>query len=289
MFGVELDPTTAAIAQHLYPQAHIRNESFADTRLPRRLRSTWRSATCPFGNIALHDKTHNAGGHSLHNHFIIKSLHLTRPGGVVAVLTSHYTMDAANPAARREIAELADLVAAVRLPTSAHQQAAGTQVVTDVLVLRRRDPADGPARRQRVGQPVASAATASGRSWSTATSPSITPDHVLGERRHRARASSAPSVDVTRRRDVDRRHAADCCATPSTAPSPQNRASAGGLFAAPLPRDQRQPRRRRSRAARRARRRRATSPSTPQDGGTFTVVTDGARRRTPCRKARPRN
>ena len=66
------------------------------------------------------------------------------PGGIVTVLTSHYTMDATNPAARREIAAMADLAAAVRLPMSAHQKAAGTQVITDVLVLRRRDPADRP-------------------------------------------------------------------------------------------------------------------------------------------------
>ena len=98
----------------------------------------------PFGMVALHDPVHNAAGHSLHNHFILKSLALTRPGGVVTVLTSHYTMDAANPAARREIAALGDLVAAVRLPMSAHQKAAGTQVITDVLVLRRRDPSDSP-------------------------------------------------------------------------------------------------------------------------------------------------
>jgi len=143
LFGVELDPTTAAIAKHLYPHADIRQESFADTRLPRDYLDLV-IGNVPFGKVALHDPVHNAGNHSLHNHFIIKSLALTRPGGVVTVLTSHYTMDATNPAARREIAAMADLVAAVRLPMSAHQRAAGTQVITDVLVLRRRDPADGP-------------------------------------------------------------------------------------------------------------------------------------------------
>jgi SAM-dependent methyltransferase len=137
LFGVELDPSTAAIAQHLYPGADIRQESFADTRLPGCYLDLV-IGNVPFGKVALHDKVHNAGGHSLHNHFILKSLALTRPGGIVCVLTSHYSLDAANPAARREIAAMADLVAAVRLPMSAHQQAAGTQVITDVLVLRRR-------------------------------------------------------------------------------------------------------------------------------------------------------
>ena len=144
LIGVELDPTTAAIAGYLYPDAAVRAESFADTRIPDGAVDLV-IGNVPFGKVQLHDKTHNRAGHSLHNHFIIKSLHLTRPCGVVAVLTSHYTMDAANPAARREIAELADLVTAVRLPISAHQKAAGTQVITDLLVLRRREPADGPA------------------------------------------------------------------------------------------------------------------------------------------------
>ena len=78
----------------------------------------------------------------MHNHFIIKSLRLTRPGGLVAVLTSHFTMDAQNPGARREMNELADLVGAIRLPTGAHRRAAGTEVVTDLLVFRRRLPGE---------------------------------------------------------------------------------------------------------------------------------------------------
>ena len=98
----------------------------------------------PFGNFALHDRRHNPGGHSIHNHFIIKALHLVRPGGLVAVVTSRYTMDARNPAARREIAALADLVGAVRLPSGAHQRAAGTKVVTDLLIFRRREPGRDP-------------------------------------------------------------------------------------------------------------------------------------------------
>src|SRR6185437_3276643 len=98
----------------------------------------------PFGKAVLHDRRHNPAGHALHNHFIIKSLALTRPGGLVMVLTSRYTMDACNPAARREINGLADLVGAIRLPSGAHQRAASTSVVTDLLVLRRREPGRGP-------------------------------------------------------------------------------------------------------------------------------------------------
>ena len=141
--GVELDPVTAQLAAALYPDAQIRNESFADTRAPEGSFDLV-IGNVPFGAVQLSDRRHNRGGHSIHNHFIIKSLNLTRPGGLVAVLTSRYTMDARNPAARREIAVLADLVGAVRLPNGAHQRAAGTRVVTDLLILRRREPGREP-------------------------------------------------------------------------------------------------------------------------------------------------
>ena len=143
LLGVELDPTTAAIAAIVYPRAEVRAESFADTRAPAGSFDVV-IGNVPFGKVALHDPVHNPGRHTLHNHFILKSLALTRPGGIVAVLSTHYTMDAVNPQVRREIAERADLVAAVRLPISAHQAAAGTQVITDLLVLRRRGPGEGP-------------------------------------------------------------------------------------------------------------------------------------------------
>jgi N12 class adenine-specific DNA methylase len=143
MTGVELDPVTAAMSQAIYPQASVRAESFAATRLPAGYFDA-SVGNVPFADVALHDPTHNRGGHAIHNHFIIKSLHLVRPGGMAAFLTSRYTMDAANPAARREMNGLADLVGAVRLPTGAHRRAAGTDVVTDLLVFRRREPGTEP-------------------------------------------------------------------------------------------------------------------------------------------------
>lgn len=93
----------------------------------------------PFGDVRLHDKRDNGGNHAIHNHFILKSLRATRPGGLVTVITSAYTMDAANPAARREMQQMADLVGAVRLPSRAHARAAGTDALTDVLIFRRRE------------------------------------------------------------------------------------------------------------------------------------------------------
>lgn len=138
MVGVELDPTTAAISAALYPDARILAESFADTRAPEGSFDLV-VGNVPFGKISLTDRRHNPGGHSIHDHFIVKGLHLLRPGGVMAVLTSRFTLDSANPAARREMAGLADLIGAVRLPSGSMAQAAGTDAVIDVLLLRRRE------------------------------------------------------------------------------------------------------------------------------------------------------
>nr|AXV46528.1 helicase [Arthrobacter sp.] len=141
MTGVELDPVTAGISQALYPEAHIRAESFADSQFgSARFDAT--VGNVPFGRNILHDPSHNQGRHSMHNHFIIKSLDLTRPGGVMGVISSSFTLDAQNPAARREIFESADLLGAVRLPNGAHRRAAGTEALTDVLVFRRRLPGE---------------------------------------------------------------------------------------------------------------------------------------------------
>lgn len=135
--GVELDPTTARVASLLYPAADIRGESFAETRLPEGKQDLV-IGNVPFADVVPHDSTHNRLGLSLHNYFIYKSLHLVRPGAVVAVLTSRWTMDAANPTARDAFADMADLVTAYRLPNQTHHQAAGTDVITDLLVFRRR-------------------------------------------------------------------------------------------------------------------------------------------------------
>ena len=141
--GVELDPTTARIAQQVHPHATIRAESFAQTPLPDGYFDA-AIGNVPFADVRLHDPRHNPSRLSLHNHFIVKALSLVREGGLVAVLTSHYTMDAHNPAARRAIHQLAGLLGAVRLPTGAHRRTAGTDALTDLLILQRRDP-DGDA------------------------------------------------------------------------------------------------------------------------------------------------
>src|SRR5450755_100531 len=148
MVGVEVDGTTAAIAEELYPDARIINRSFADRMRGLRPDSfDLAIGNVPFGKVSLYDPEHNRGGHSIHNHFIVKSLALTKPGGTAVLLTSRYTLDSANPGARREMSELADLIGAVRLPSGAHRRVAGTQAITDLLVFRRRPAGTEPADR----------------------------------------------------------------------------------------------------------------------------------------------
>lgn len=149
--GVELDPMTAAISRALYPHADIRTESFADSRFPE---GTFDVAVgnVPYGKIQLHDRVYNASEYAIHNHFIIKSLRLLRPGGLMAVLTSFYTLDARNPGPRREMNAVADLIGAVRMPSGAHRRIAGTEIVTDLLLFRRR--ADGEPPRDLTWETV---------------------------------------------------------------------------------------------------------------------------------------
>lgn len=144
MTGVEVDPTTAAISQAIYPQAEIRAESFADTKVRDGVFDAV-VGNVPFSRTVLHDPVHNPGRFSMHNHFIVKSLDLLRPGGVMGVITSSYTMDAWGSAAREAMAERADLIGAVRLPNGAFQRSAGTDALTDVLFFRRREEGRAPA------------------------------------------------------------------------------------------------------------------------------------------------
>ena len=143
--GVELDRTTGEIARHLYgARATIYTSGFEELRVEDGAFDLT-IGNVPFAKVTPHDPVHNRGRHALHNYFLIKSLHLTRPGGFVMALTSRYTMDARNPAVRREIAGLADLVGAIRLPERAFARSSGTDVVVDLVVLRRRPPGAEPA------------------------------------------------------------------------------------------------------------------------------------------------
>jgi N12 class adenine-specific DNA methylase len=143
MVGIELDPVTAHITAALYPHAQIRNENFADTQMPEGSFDAV-IGNVPFGSIHMTDPRYNPGRrHPIHTHFLLKSAALVRPGGWIALITSRYTLDAGDDAgdaaveARRTLAGLGELAAAIRLPSSAHRRTAGTDVVTDVLVIRR--------------------------------------------------------------------------------------------------------------------------------------------------------
>lgn len=138
MVGVELDTVTAKIAGYLNPDAEIHRESFG-TYLRDNGSFHAVIGNVPFGDFKVPDIKHNPGRHSIHNHFIIKSLQLTAPGGYVAVVTSSYTLDSKRRTARAEMNRHGDLVGAVRLPNGAFRQTAGTDVLTDVLIFRARD------------------------------------------------------------------------------------------------------------------------------------------------------
>lgn len=134
--GIELDPTTAGVARLLHPGADIRTESFADSFLEHDGYDLT-IGNVPFGQVRLYDPAYNDAKLSLHNHFIVKSLRQTKPGGIVAVMTSRWTMDGKAERSRREIAKYGDLLGAVRMPKGAQDEVAGTDAIVDVLVLRR--------------------------------------------------------------------------------------------------------------------------------------------------------
>ncbi|HET9658112.1 MAG TPA: hypothetical protein VFP72_22355, partial [Kineosporiaceae bacterium] len=148
MVGVELDPTTAAIAAAVYPDAVVVNQDLAQFAVPA---TTFDAVVgnVPFGTRRPFDPVHNPGRQlSLHNYVIAKALGQTRPGGLVAVITSRYTLDSLDERARRILHDRARFLGAVRLPSGAHRDAAGTEVVTDVLLLRRRLPGEIPDRAE---------------------------------------------------------------------------------------------------------------------------------------------
>jgi N12 class adenine-specific DNA methylase len=144
MTGVEVEPTTAAVARHLYPDAEIITSGLEELPLADG-GFDGVVGNVPYGRYKRFDKVHNPDLKlSIHNHFVLKSLYATRPGGIVALITSRYTLDGEDPEPRERMYQLGDLVGAVRLPARAHAVAAGTDVVTDVLFLRRRMDGEEP-------------------------------------------------------------------------------------------------------------------------------------------------
>ena len=137
LYGVELDSLTGRIARQLYPEADITVAGFETT--DRRDFFDLAVGNVPFGNYQVNDKAYNKLGFSIHNYFFAKAIDQVRPGGVVAFVTSRYTMDAKDSTVRRYLAQRAELLGAIRLPDNAFKANAGTEVVSDIIFLQKRD------------------------------------------------------------------------------------------------------------------------------------------------------
>ena len=151
LYGVELDSITGRLAQKLYPQADITVAGFETT--DRRDFYDLAVGNVPFGQYKVNDKAYNKLGFSIHNYFFAKTIDQIRPGGVIAFVTSRFTMDSKDSSARKYMAERADLLGAIRLPNNAFKANASTEVVSDILFLQKRDrPADIEPAWVQLGQ-----------------------------------------------------------------------------------------------------------------------------------------
>lgn len=139
MSGVELDSISGRISKQLYQDADIRIMGYEQTKFPNDFFDVI-ITNVPFGDYKVHDRTYNKYNASIHDYFFLKSLDKVRPGGMVAFITSRYTMDTRNERIRKLIGQKADLVAAFRLPFTTFQEIANTEVVTDILFLRKKVP-----------------------------------------------------------------------------------------------------------------------------------------------------
>ena len=137
LYGVELDSITGRIAKKLYPQADITVAGFETT--DRQDFYDLAIGNVPFGQYKVNDKAYNKLGFNIHNYFFAKAIDQVRPGGVIAFVTSRYTMDSKDSTARKHMAERADLLGAIRLPNNAFKANAGTEVVSDIIFLQKRD------------------------------------------------------------------------------------------------------------------------------------------------------
>ena len=137
LYGVELDSITGRIAKQLYPKADITVAGFETT--DRRDFFDLAIGNVPFGQYQVNDRAYNKLGFSIHDYFFAKTLDQVRPGGVIAFVTSRYTMDKQSPEVRKYIAQRAELLGAIRLPNNAFKANAGPEVVSDILFLQKRD------------------------------------------------------------------------------------------------------------------------------------------------------
>ena len=138
IYGVEIDPISAGIAQQLYQKTSIAAQPFEEASLPDSFFDCV-IGNVPFGDFKVADKRYDKYNFLIHDYFFAKSLDKLRPGGVMALVTSKGTMDKENSAVRKYIAQRADLIGAIRLPNNTFKGNAGTEVVSDILILQKRD------------------------------------------------------------------------------------------------------------------------------------------------------
>lgn len=137
LYGVELDSLSGRIAQKIYPNAHITIAGYETTK--QHDFYDLAIGNIPFGQVKVHDPAFNHLNFSIHNYFFAKAIDQVRPGGIIAFVTSHYTLDAKTSKARKYIAERAELLGAIRLPNNAFKANAGTNVVSDIIFLQKRE------------------------------------------------------------------------------------------------------------------------------------------------------
>jgi len=138
LYGVELDPVTGRIAQQLYQNNNIVIQGFEHAELPDSFFDL-AIGNVPFGEYSVHDRRYDKHHFHIHDYFFAKALDKVRPGGIIAFITSKYTMDKQNPAVRKYIAQHAELLGAIRLPNNAFKANAGTEVTADIIFLQKRD------------------------------------------------------------------------------------------------------------------------------------------------------
>ena len=138
IYGVEIDKISAGIAQQLYQKTSIAAQPFEEANIPDSFFDAV-IGNVPFGDIRINERRYNKHNFLIHDYFFAKSLAKIRPGGVMALITSKGTMDKENPAVRKYIAQRADLLGAIRLPNNTFKGNAGTEVVSDILILQKRD------------------------------------------------------------------------------------------------------------------------------------------------------
>lgn len=138
LYGVELDSITGRIAQHLYPNANIAVEGFEKTNLPDSFFDV-AVGNVPFGQFSVSDKKYDKYHFNIHDYFFAKTIDKVRPGGIIAFLTSRFTMDKANSSVRKYISERAELLGAIRLPNNTFSESANTKAVSDIIFLQKRE------------------------------------------------------------------------------------------------------------------------------------------------------